>query len=51
MDSPALPSLEKWARSIGIFGVLPKTNEGKIDPYLSLKLIGILVSIWPALIE
>jgi hypothetical protein len=51
MDSPALPSLEKWARSIGIYGVLPKTNEGKIDPYLSLKLTGMLVSSWPVLIE
>ena len=35
MDSPALPSMEKWARSIEIFGGLT----------------GMLVSIWPELIE
>ncbi len=51
MDSPALPSLEKWARSIGIYGVLPKTKDGKVDTDLALKLTGILVSIWPVLIE
>jgi len=51
MDSPALPSLEKWARSIGIYGVLPKTKDGKVDTDLALKLTGILVSIWPELTE
>ena len=49
--APSMDSTEKWARSIGIFGVLPKTKDGKIDPYLSLKLTGMLVSIWPVLIE
>jgi len=39
--------LEKWAKSNGIYGVLPKTKDGKIDTDLSLKLTGILVSIWP----
>ena len=43
--------LEKWAKSNGIYGVLPKTKDGKIDTDLSLKLTGILVSIWPELIE
>jgi hypothetical protein len=39
--------LEKWAKSNGIYGVLPKTKDGKVDTDLALKLTGILVSIWP----
>jgi hypothetical protein len=37
---PSMDFPEKWARSIGILGLLPKTKDGKIDPFLSLKLTG-----------
>ena len=38
--APSMDFPEKWARSIGILGLLPKTKDGKIDPFLSLKLTG-----------
>ncbi len=44
-DGAATRIQDRWARSIGIYEVFPKTKHGKIDTFLSLKLTGILLSI------